>query len=90
MEITHSIIFTNQIVGVWYPGYHGPPVDVDINTSDTSTPTQSDFWSDYSGSCVPTKQSGILVPSFLFRQMCILFCCLGTTDNNEMELHSSW
>jgi hypothetical protein len=36
--------------------------DVDINTSDTSTP----FWSDYSGSCAPTKQSGILIPSFLF------------------------
>jgi hypothetical protein len=41
-------------------------IDMDINTSDTSTPTQSDFWSDYSGSCAPTKQSGILVPSFLF------------------------
>jgi hypothetical protein len=40
--------------------------DGDINTSDTSTLTQSDFWSDYSGSCAPTKQSGILVPSFLF------------------------
>jgi hypothetical protein len=41
--------------------------DVDINTSDTTTPTQkSDFWFDYSGSCAPTKQSGILIPSFLF------------------------
>jgi hypothetical protein len=29
--------------------------DMDINTSDTSTPTQSDFWSHYSGSCAPTK-----------------------------------
>jgi hypothetical protein len=51
--------------------------DVDINTSDTSTPTQSDFWSDYLDSCAPTKQSGILVPSFLFilfRQCKHVFC----------------
>jgi hypothetical protein len=41
--------------------------DVDINTSYISTPTHNQiFLSDYSGSCAPTKQSGILVPSFLF------------------------
>jgi hypothetical protein len=51
--------------------------DMDINTNDTSTPTQSDFWSDYTGSCTTIKQSGILVPSFLFilfRQWKHVFC----------------
>jgi hypothetical protein len=57
--------------------------DVDINTSD------------YSGLCAPTKQSGILIPNFLFilfRQWKHVFCfvCSGTTDRNETELHSRW
>jgi hypothetical protein len=54
--------------------------DVDINTSDTSTPTQSDFWSDYSDSCMPIKQSGILIHSFLFilfRQWKCVFCFIA-------------
>jgi hypothetical protein len=37
----------------------------------------SDFWSDYSGSCAPSKQLGILIPRFLFilfRQWKCVFC----------------
>jgi hypothetical protein len=53
--------------------------DVDINTSDTSTPTHNQISGLITQACA--HQLNNQVSSF---------CCLGTTDKNETELHSRW
>jgi hypothetical protein len=54
--------------------------DVDINTSDTSTPTHNQISDPITRARAPTKQLGILIPSFLFilyRQWKRVFCCVA-------------
>jgi hypothetical protein len=55
--------------------------DVDINTSDTSTSTHNQI----SGLIIRARARLLNNQTM---ETCILFCCLKTTDKNEIELYS--
>jgi hypothetical protein len=66
---------------------------VDINTSDTSTLTHNQISGPITRAraCQLNNQVSSFLASYssyLDNKMCILFCCLGTMNKNEMELHS--